>query len=79
MPDCCPPVLPPVLPLPPLFPRASLALFKRLDIFVVFVEEVCLFWSDEDWMERNKATRRRVEVGYMPWSYVFEFIACVIA
>jgi hypothetical protein len=30
------------------------------------------------WREA-KATRSRTELCYMPWSYVLEFIACVIA
>lgn len=34
---CCPPSVWPLPPLP-LLPRASLALFKRLDMFVVFVK-----------------------------------------
>jgi hypothetical protein len=78
-PDCCPPpVLPPLLP--PLLLMASLALFKRLDIFVVCVGGVCLFWCSGGLDEESKSyAEGGKELGYMPWSYIFEFHACVIA
>ena len=79
MPDCCCP--PAVLPLPlllPLLPRASLALFKRLDMFVDVLCEVGFGVMRIGW-RGTKATRSRAELCYMPWSYVLEFIACVIA
>ena len=42
--------------------------------FVVFC-----FRCDEDWMERNESyAEAGTELCYMPWSYVLEFVACVI-
>jgi hypothetical protein len=43
--------------------------------------EVGFFWLSVmriGWREA-KATRSRAELCYMPWSYVLEFVACVIA
>ena len=44
------------------------------ECFVVFC-----FRCDEDWMKRDKSyAEAGTELRYMPWSYVLEFVACVI-
>jgi hypothetical protein len=45
------------------------------DVCEVFV----CFGVVGDWMERTKLRGGREELDYMPWSYILEFHACVIA
>jgi len=45
---------------------------------VLWSRVVCVDVMRIGWGE-IKATRSRAELCYMPWSYVLEFIACVIA